>query len=138
MRLFKWSNRHSIYIPEFDVEHQNVFRLAEEVYQAVLAGIPAAQTEASLRDLLAYAESHFSHEERLMRSLHCPSYPWHKQQHGSLRKKAGQLASRIRRGDRETALALLQFMSKRLKDHIALADRMMAAHLRNYARARVA
>lgn len=138
MRLFKWSKRQSVYIPEIDAEHQNVFRLAEELYQAVLAGIPAARAEAILRDLLAYADSHFSHEERLMRSWRCPSYAWHRQQHDTLRKKAEQLASSVVRGDGETALKLLRSMHGWLKDHIGLADRMMAAHLRNYTRAHAA
>jgi hemerythrin len=37
----------------------------------------------------------------------------------------------IEDGDRQAGVALIEFLSRWLKDHTALADRMLGAHLRN-------
>ena len=73
MRLFKWNKLHAVFIPEIDVEHKNIFRLAEELRQAVATGAPAGQAQAILRELIARTEDHFAHEERLMRATNYPA-----------------------------------------------------------------
>ena len=134
MRLFKWSKMHAVFIPEIDAEHKNIFRLAAELYQAVAGGAPAGQTHALLRELIASSEAHFAHEERLMRSTHYPASAWHKGQHNTVRKRVKEFAPRIEAGEGEAAFLLLEFLSGWLRDHVRLADCMMAAHVRNFER----
>ena len=136
MQLFKWSKMHAVFVPEIDAEHQNIFRLADALHQAVVGGAPADQTQALLRELIAGAADHLAHEERLMRSTNYPALAWHKGQHDTVRKKVEEFAPRIEGGEGPAALLLLKFLSGWLRDHIRLADCMMAAHLRNYQRAR--
>src|ERR1017187_6028407 len=76
-------------------------------------------------------EDHLLHEEGLMRSTRYDAYDWHRQQHDTLRKRLRQFVPLIEDGDRQAALTLIEFLSKWLKDHTALADRMLGAHLRN-------
>ena len=135
MRLFKWSKMHAVYIPEIDAEHKNIFRLADELSQAVAGGAPAEQARAILRELIASEEDHFAHEERLMRATSYPASVWHKGQHDTVRKKVKEFAPRIEGGERQAAPLLLEFLSGWLRNHIRLADCMMAAHVRNYERA---
>ena len=135
MRLFKWNKIHAVFIPEIDTEHQNIFRLADELHQAVVGGAPADRAQAILRELIASGEDHFAHEERLMRATHYPASAWHKGQHDTVRKRVKEFAPRIEGGEREAALLLLEFLSGWLRDHFRLADCMMAAHVRNYGRA---
>jgi hemerythrin len=71
-----------------------------------------------------------------MRSTHYPASAWHKGQHDTVRKRVKEFAPRIEGGEREAALLLLEFLSGWLRDHLRLADCMMAAHVRNYERAR--
>ena len=135
MRLFKWSKIHAVFIPEIDAEHQNIFRLADELHRAVVGGAPADQAQSILRELIAREEDHFAHEERLMRATHYPSSAWHKGQHDTVRKRVTEFAPRIEGGESQAALLLLEFLSDWLRNHIRLADCMMAAHVRNYERA---
>ena len=100
VRLFKWSKMHAVFIPEIDAEHQNIFRLADELRQAVAGGAPADQAQAILRELIASAEDHFAHEERLMRSTGYPASAWHKGQHDTVRKKVKEFVPRIEGGER--------------------------------------
>ncbi len=135
MRLFKWSKMYAVFIPDLDAEHQSIFRLADELHQAVVGGAPADQARAILRELIASEEDHFAHEERLMRATHYPALAWHKGQHDTVRKRVKEFAPRIEEGEGQAALLLLEFLSGWLRNHVRLADCMMAAHVRNYERA---
>jgi methyl-accepting chemotaxis protein/hemerythrin len=138
VRLFKWSKRHAVFIPEIDAEHRNIFRLADELHQAVVGSAPTDQARALLRELVAKSEDHFAREERLMRATHYPGSAWHKKRHDTVRKRVKEFAPRIEGGDGQAALLLLEFLSGWLRDHVRVADCMMAAHVRNYERNRAA
>jgi hemerythrin-like metal-binding protein len=134
MSLFKWSNAHSVYLPEIDAEHRALYRLGDELHKAVLAGADAARLQPILSNLLETAEQHFRHEERLMRAIHYTAFDWHKGQHDAVRKRSKVLARRVAGGDAAAAGELLEFLSEWLRGHMAVADRMMSARLRNYLR----
>lgn len=134
MSLFKWSSAHSVYLPELDAEHRAIYRLGDELHKALLAGAETAQLQPIMVSLWESAEQHFRHEERLMRAVHYSAFAWHKRQHDAARKRAKALAKRIEGGDSAAAEDLLQFLSDWLRDHMAVADRMMSAFLRNYLR----
>jgi hemerythrin len=134
MRPFKWSSKNEIYVPELDAEHRNLFRLADELHVAIEAGAPAERVRTLLDALLAETEEHFQHEEQLMRAAAYSSYEWHKQQHDTLRKRARNFAAQFQAGDQESAGLLLEFLWVWLKEHTAVADRMLGASLRNYQR----
>jgi hemerythrin-like metal-binding protein len=125
---------HAVFIPEIDAEHQAIFRLAEELRQAVMGGAPTEREGDIVRELIARGEDHFAREERLMRSTEYLAAAWHKRQHDTVRKRLKEFAPRIESGERQAALLLLEFLSGWLRDHVRLADCMMAAHARNYQR----
>ena len=134
MQHFKWTKAHAIFLPEIDAEHRNIFRMAEELHQAVRASAEAARVQELTRPLAVAIEEHFAHEERLMRSVACPDAAWHKTQHDAARKKLGPLLAEIEAGDATAAGELIEFLGKWFRDHMSLPDRMMGAHVRNYER----
>jgi hemerythrin-like metal-binding protein len=134
MSLFKWSNAYSVYLPEIDAEHREIYRLGNELHKALLAGAAREQLKPVLANLLEAEEQHFRHEERLMRAMRYEALAWHKRQHDAARKKSRELVKRIESGDTAAAGELLQYLSDWLGDHISVPDRMMGAYLRNYLR----
>ena len=135
-RLFKWSATHAVYMPEIDAEHKDILRAAGEMHAAIGRGADPSELQSMLTGLLTHIHEHFGHEERLMKETAYSSYAWHKRQHQAALSKAAALESQIHEGDTEAALALLHFLSAWLKDHTSVADRMMAAHVRNAQRLR--
>jgi hemerythrin len=132
MQCIKWtSERHGVYLPEIDAEHQELFRMADELYQAVESGAMLAAVEPRLRDLIVCVEHHFTDEEELMRSRRYPSYVWHKGQHDVVRGKVKELEAEIGRGDREALLPALNFLTAWMQTHTAVSDRMLGAFVRN-------
>ncbi len=134
MSLFKWSSANSVYLPELDAEHRAIYQLGDELHKALVAGAKLAQLQPILVNLLETWEQHFRHEERLMRAVHYSAFAWHKRQHDVARKSAKALSKRIEGGDLAAAEELIKFLSVWLRDHMAVADRMMSAFLRNYLR----
>ena len=134
MSLFKWSNAHSVYLPEIDAEHRTLYRLGDELHKAVLAGADAARLQPILVNLLETAEQHFRHEERLMRAIHYTAFDWHKRQHDAVRKRAKAAVRRVAAGDSAVVGELIEFFGDWMRGHVAVADRMMSARLRNYLR----
>jgi hemerythrin-like metal-binding protein len=131
MQLFKWSRAHAVFLPQVDAEHRNLFRLAEELHQAVEARARAPRILNEIQALLEAVEEHFSHEERLMKAAACESYEWHKRQHNTLRRKGRRMCAAFAAGDRNAPEDFLAFLAHWFRDHVALTDRMMGAQLRN-------
>ncbi len=134
MSLFQWSSACSVYLPEIDAEHREIFRLGDELHKALLAGAALPQLKPILANLLEAEEQHFRHEERLMRAMRYDALAWHKRQHDAARKKSRELVKRIEAGDTAAAGELLRYLSDWLRDHLSVPDRMMGAYLRNYLR----
>jgi len=134
MRIFRWTKAMAIFVPELDDEHRTIFRLAGELQQAILEGAALVQVEEILHRLIAQAEDHFAHEERLMRSFHYPIFEWHRLQHETVRKRLKHFVPLIEAGDQDAPTLLIEFLRQWLTNHLGLADRMMGAYLRNQQR----
>ncbi|MGC9947059.1 MAG: bacteriohemerythrin [Bryobacteraceae bacterium] len=134
MRIFEWNESHAVHVPVVDTEHQQLFRLCDDLQRAMMAGAPTPEVQSIVEDLVIHTAHHFSHEEREMRGAGYSLYAWHRRQHYTARTRVRALERRIRRGDRDAALDLLEFLYAWLSDHIRLADRMFGAYLRNHQR----
>jgi hemerythrin len=131
MQHFKWTKAHAVHLPQVDAEHRNLYRMAEELHQAVRTGTEAARVRELIRPFLAAIEEHFAYEERLMKSAACPDMAWHKLQHDTARKRMKAFAGDIEVGNLEAPMEMLEFLARWFKDHVGLTDRMMGAHVRN-------
>ena len=138
MRLFKWSKMHEAFIPEIDAEHRTMFRLGQELQEAVVGGSQSERLRPLLDSLLSAMEGHFSHEERMMHAASYPAYLWHKEQHDAVRKRLRQFSDAVGRGEQEAPEMLLEYFRDWLQGHTRLSDRMMAAYLRNRRRVQAA
>jgi hemerythrin len=114
-----------------DEEHQELFRLAGDIYTAIGREAGTEQLLALCTALANSMRRHFSHEEALMQQTCFASTNWHKQQHAAAKSKLAALRKRLHAGDADAALAALHFIAAWLRDHTSVADRILAAHVRN-------
>lgn len=136
MRSLRWTAEQAIHIPEIDAQHQEMFRIAADLRQALLDGDKTGRVALLCRRLAAEANTHFSHEERLMREAEYPAYAWHERQHRTARSKLGALERDVLQGDWELMFQSLEALACWMRDHVSLADRMAGSYLRNYWRSR--
>lgn len=134
MPRFKWSRAHSVYLPEIDAEHRALFSLGEELQKGLEKGTELSVLRPILVNLIATADAHFKHEERIMKAAHYSAYGWHKKQHDAVRWRVRRMVKRIDAGQPVAAEELLAFLSEWLKTHTQVSDRMMGAYIRNVLR----
>lgn len=134
MRPLHWDSSYSIFLPEIDAEHRSLFRLANELQNALLTCAPQARLEESMQAFVAHVEEHFSHEERMMKFTRYETFLWHRRQHDGIRHRMRRARKSLAQGDREALLALVEHIGRWLRDHTSITDRMMGAYLRNYER----
>jgi hemerythrin-like metal-binding protein len=131
VQFLEWSaERNAIAVPELDEQHQELFVMGNDLYQALAGGALVSAVEPGLRELIAHTVAHFAREERIMRSKRYPAYAWHKGQHDTVRTKLAGLEQCLQNGDPEAVLPILDYVTAWLQTHTAVSDRMMGAFLR--------
>src|ERR1035438_3997962 len=131
MPSLKWSTSHAVFVPEIDDEHKEIFEAVVDLQRALTSGGTPKETVKLTQHLVASIAGHFAHEERLMRAARYSSLRWHMQLHDAARKRVGHFVPRIEQGDTKAGIALVAYLTSWLTEHTRLADRMMAAALRN-------
>lgn len=132
MPILSWSHQHSVFDPEMDAEHQEIFLRVAGLQKSPPSGRPELAEKCT--GLIAEIIQHFSHEERLMRASRFPGYSWHKGQHDTLRKRVALLLPRVSNGEPDACKELVETLAEWLDRHTGVTDRMMASHLRNRSR----
>jgi hemerythrin len=134
MHSLKWSTSHSVFVPEIDDEHKEIFQALSNLQRALAGHAPSLDIQKLTQSLISCIAGHFAHEERLMRAARYSSIRWHKQAHDHARRRVGEFARRIEQGDSKAGPELVEYLTSWLHDHTRLADRMMGAFLRNQQR----
>jgi hemerythrin len=134
MRPLKWSTSNAVFVTEIDDEHKEIFEALSNLQGALTSGAPPAEIVNVTERLAWGVAQHFAHEERLMRAARYSSIGWHKQSHNAARKRVGQFVAKLKQGDAQAGVELIEYLTRWLHDHTRLADRMMASFLRNQRR----
>ena len=134
MNALKWSQSHAVFVPEIDDEHQEIFEAISHLSGVLSENGSLREIRPLVEQLTTSVVDHFAHEERLMRAARYDALRWHKQQHSYARRRVGQFAARIEKGEAAAGAALIVYLKSWLHNHTRIADRMMAAFLRNHER----
>jgi hemerythrin-like metal-binding protein len=138
MESFQWTTDEFVFVPQLDADHQKLFQDTEVIRAAVERGMPTNQMAFHVWRLMKSFAMHLGSEERLMRGSRYPAQEWHQKQHRAGRGKMAKLLEASRRTDDGGFGAALEEFARWMRDHVNLADRMLAAHLRNDRRERLA
>jgi hemerythrin-like metal-binding protein len=131
VQCLEWKAEHnSVAVPEIDEDHREIFRLGNDLYQALAGGALLNAIEPEARKLIAHTLDHFKHEERMMRSRRYRAYGWHKGQHDTVRTRLAVMERELEQGDREALMSGIDYLTAWLQTHTAVSDRMMGAFLR--------
>ncbi len=128
--MFEWKEEFSVRMPHIDAQHQELFRLAENLYKAMSAGHGKAALEETLDRLVRYTEDHFSAEERLMRLNDYNAQVGHRTEHQALTRQVRQFQADFNRGRTTMAVPVLQFLRNWLETHIKGSDMKLATFIR--------
>jgi len=127
--MFEWKPQYSVRIGSIDGQHQNLFRMAEDLYTAMSAGQGKPALSKILDRLVQYTTVHFAHEERLM-SLHgYPDLAAHVAEHRALTRQVLAFQAKFEDGQSVLTVQVLLFLKDWLQKHIAASDQRYAPYL---------
>ncbi|MDZ4141763.1 MAG: hemerythrin family protein [Methylotenera sp.] len=133
--MLEWSERFETKIELVDKQHKHLCDLLNKLAHKFTTGVPSeAEVEQTLKELLDYANLHFTDEEEMMKAYHMdPHYlAIHQMEHHSFIYDLGRLQLHINPDENEvqTAERLVRFITSWLVYHILGVDQNMAAQIR--------
>lgn len=129
MTLLTWDARYRLDIAEIDRQHQKLFALFNELYEAMQDGHGDEIVGKILERVVDYTAYHFAYEEKLFREHGYPGDAAHRTEHAKLTEQAKTLVARHKAGQGDVALATLKFLCDWLNEHILGSDRNFAPFL---------
>jgi hemerythrin len=132
LEYIAWNESFSVKVPSLDEQHQQLVGYLNELHAMVLEPPQDSNGyEPILEKLTAYADQHFSHEERLMRRCGYPDYIEHKGMHGEFLTEVRKFEDQMREGS-IVGQELLFFLQNWLISHIKGTDKeysdLLVAH----------
>jgi hemerythrin len=122
MPLLEWSAKYSVNVRELDWQHQQLFGMLNELYDAMQTGQGRAIVGDVLERLLNYTQYHFTSEEALFREHGYREDAAHRAEHAALSSRTLALQRRLEAGEIGVAAETLRFMADWLKSHIVGTD----------------
>lgn len=133
MAIFDWDETFATGNALIDTEHQRLFAFAGSLERAIHEDDAELVVGPFLSDLIQYTETHFRHEETLMREIDYPDIAAHQKIHDDLRSRARVLEESLGYGKSTITTELMAFVKEMLLRHIAEEDRRIADHARKRA-----
>jgi len=129
MALFAWNESYSVSVRQFDMQHQKLFEIVNQLADAMRTGRGTEVIREVVAQLAVYTRTHFLQEEVLMKQAGYPGLPGHLQQHAKLMTAVEKYKNDLDEGRNPDTVAVLDFLRTWLVDHIQKSDKAYSAHL---------
>ena len=123
-----WNETYETGNTQVDSEHQEIFKLVQNVLDASVSN-EAAKIEETVDFLANYTVNHFKNEERLMEESNYPDMPIHKKQHDNFVATVLELRANLKDTKSQD---IERIVINWLTDHVLGSDKLMANHYRNF------
>ncbi len=123
MATYIWDSSLSVGNNSMDDQHKELFRILNSLDGAIGHTEVELSIDAVIKDLEKYVLVHFKSEEALMSKAHYSRIEVHVQKHEYFIEKIAMLKRDIEHGRPVSALDLLCFLAKWLRDHIMSEDK---------------
>ena len=129
MSLLVWDAKYTLHIAEIDRQHQKLFALFNDLYDAMQDGHGQEVIDKVLTGVVDYTVYHFDTEEKLLRQYGYQDEAAHRAEHVKLAEQAKALVLKHRAGEAKVTLATLKFLCDWLNNHILGTDKKFAPFL---------
>jgi len=130
IRRIDWSNEFEIGVKRIDFEHQIFAELINILADKIDAGEDKLSQARTLREIIKYADFHFTSEENIMEESNYPGIKEHIVLHRALQRG---LSDRVMAmvGDETTAEEILCFLTAWFVDHTQHEDTRIALYTKD-------
>lgn len=132
MNLYEWNDSYSVEIKSIDDDHKELFRIINNLFDAISHGKSIDILSELLLHLLDYTKKHFKREEMFFSTTNYSETLEHKIQHEYFIERIEDLKKRFDDGDVHVSIELIKFLSDWLISHILISDKRYMTHLKSY------
>jgi hemerythrin len=122
MALVTWQDSYSVNVRQFDDQHRQLFAIMNQLHDAMRGGKGSQVLLEVLASLIAYTQSHFSDEERLMKLHGYSGLAAQKKMHDFFVEKMRNYQRDTESGKGVITLELMNFLKDWLVQHIQRED----------------
>ena len=130
MTFLSWRKDYEIGVPQIDSEHRRLADMINAFHETYLRGASREEIPHLLNQLIAYAEEHFQHEEKLMSDSGYPRLDEHHALHEELVASIFSINEKFSADRTKAGAEALQFIKNWLLDHIVKHDMDIGDFLR--------
>ena len=132
--MFEWKPEYAVGIAEIDRQHQELFRMAEEIYDMALDVNGESHMQQVMDLLIAlkqYANDHFDLEESLMGRYEYPGLEAHSREHEKFRTQLAEMSIiKENQSQKQVVTELIKFITQWIFRHICTEDAAYSPFLR--------
>jgi hemerythrin len=130
--LIAWTSSIATGVKIIDQQHRKLLGLVNQLYAAMKSGQGQNVLADLLRDLADYTVRHFDTEDRYFDQFHYREGPAHKKMHEELKAQVADYAAKLKSGEANMSMELMNFLRDWLLNHIAKTDmRYVETFLKN-------
>lgn len=129
MELIKWYENFETGYQRIDLQHKNLVRLINELFNTLSLSQPEKKLQQILNELYNYTVSHFSLEEAILREYGYKEYDNHKKEHMLFITKVKEFRSKLLKNEAKINMDLLNFLKDWLLNHILKNDKAAFAEI---------
>lgn len=129
MALITWNDSLSVKVKQFDDQHKKLVELVNQLFDAMKTGKGNQVMGDILKQLIAYTQTHFAAEERLMQQYGFPEYEAHKKEHNALVMQVLDLQKQFQEGKAVLTQNVMTFLRDWLAKHIQGVDKKYGVYL---------
>lgn len=123
MALYEWSDEYSVSVSRFDADHRNLFKVINELNDAMAEGRGTFAVSISLSELNEYARRHFAAEEEAMRRAGYDGLEEHVAEHRRFTAKIKEFYLQYNANVSSVPIELLYYLGDWLENHVLKTDR---------------
>ncbi len=131
MQCLVWNTAWNTGIPRIDEQHQQLFRLTDQIFMAARSDESTVLLPELMIFLSNYVDTHLREEEQTMTENNYPGLEDHRAAHDALRKRVGVLLTEFQSGSATITEEVVGFLADWLITHINGEDRKMAHFLKH-------
>ncbi len=122
MNPIVWSEEYLIGDARIDQQHQNIVKLINELIEERITAVDSRKFQTLVMELVDYAYSHLTYEEKLLSKIKYPQYDEHKLLHEDYIEQFSDFALETLTFESGTPERMLNFLIGWWNNHILIED----------------
>jgi hemerythrin-like metal-binding protein len=129
LAFMTWNDSYSVKVRAIDEEHKQLFKMVNNLYDAMKSGQGSVVVGKVLEQLIRYTRTHFANEEDAMAEVDYPEFLSHVAVHRELTQKVEELSVKVKGGALGVSVEVMDFLQRWLTDHIMHMDQKYVPYL---------